>query len=71
MAAGERSTTCSLNDHEVARLWRSVKHEEVYLKDYAEGWEAEQSLARNFAFYCQRRIHQRLGYETPAEVYRR
>jgi len=53
----------------VERLWRSVKYEEVYLKDYADGWEAEQSLARYFEFYCQRRIHQALGYRTPAEVY--
>ncbi len=54
----------------VERLWRSVKYEEVYLKDYADGWEAQQSLARYFEFYCQRRIHQALGYRTPAEVYR-
>ena len=40
----------------IERLWRSVKYEEVYLKDYADGWEAEQSLARYFEFYCQRRI---------------
>ena len=53
----------------VERLWRSVKYEEVYLKDYADGWEAEQSLGRYFEFYCQRRIHQALGYRTPAEVY--
>jgi len=53
----------------IERLWRSVKYEEVYLKEYADGWEAEQSLARYFQFYCQRRIHQALGYRTPAEVY--
>ena len=38
----------------VERLWRSVKYEEVYLKDYADGWEAEASLARYFDFYCER-----------------
>ena len=54
----------------VERLWRSVKYEEVYLKDYTDGWEAEQSLAHYFEFYCQRRIHQALDYRTPAEVYR-
>jgi len=53
----------------VERLWRSVKYEEVYLKDYADGWEAQQSLARYFEFYCRRRIHQALDYRTPAEVY--
>jgi putative transposase len=54
----------------IERLWRSVKYEEVYLKDYRDGWEAESSLAAYFAFYCQKRIHQSLGYRTPAEVYR-
>jgi putative transposase len=53
----------------VERLWRSVKYEEVYLKDYVDGWQAERSLADYFEFYCQRRIHQALDYRTPAEVY--
>jgi putative transposase len=53
----------------VERLWRSVKYEEVYLKDYVDGWQAQRSLAEYFQFYCQRRIHQSLGYRTPAEVY--
>ncbi len=53
----------------VERLWRSVKYEEVHLKDYADGWEAEASLSRYFRFYCQERPHQSLGYRTPAEVY--
>jgi putative transposase len=54
----------------VERLWRSVKYEEVYLRDYADAWEAERSLDRYFQFYCQRRIHQALDYRTPLEVYR-
>jgi putative transposase len=53
----------------VERLWRSVKYEEVYLHDYATAWEAEDALERYFAFYCHERIHQALGYRTPAEVY--
>jgi putative transposase len=53
----------------VERLWRSVKYEEVYLKDYADGWEAEASLDSYFQFYNHERIHQALGYRTPAEVY--
>ncbi len=53
----------------VERLWRSVKYEEVYLKDYANGWEAEASLQSYFRFYSHERIHQALGYRTPAEVY--
>ena len=53
----------------VERLWRSVKYEEVYLKDYADGWEAEDSLASYFRFYCHERVHQSLGYRTPKEAY--
>lgn len=53
----------------VERLWRSVKYEEVYLKDYSDGWEAESSLAAYFHFYDNERIHQALDYRTPAEVY--
>lgn len=53
----------------VERLWRTVKYEEVYLKDYADGREAEQSLKKYFRFYTPRRRHQSLGYRTPAAVY--
>ena len=53
----------------IERLWRSVKYEEVYLKEYATAWEAEESLASYFWFYSHERIHQSLGYRTPAEVY--
>jgi putative transposase len=53
----------------IERLWRSVKYEEVYLKDYVDGWEAEASLARYFDFYRHRRPHQALDYRTPAAVY--
>ena len=51
------------------RLWRSVKYENVYLQDYADGWEAERGLADYFGFYRHRRRHQALEYRTPAEVY--
>jgi putative transposase len=54
----------------VERLWRSVKYEEVYLRDYADGWEAEERLGAYFRFYSHERVHQSLGYRTPADVYR-
>jgi len=53
----------------IERLWRSVKYEEIYLNDYETGWEVEDALANYFRFYCHERIHQALGYRTPAEVY--
>jgi len=55
----------------VERLWRSVKQEEVYLKEYADVWEAEESLRRYFEFYNYRRPHQSLGYRTPFEAYQK
>jgi putative transposase len=54
----------------VERLWRSVKYEEVYLKDYAGFTDAARNLAVYFRFYNRERLHQPLGYQTPAAVYR-
>lgn len=51
------------------RLWRTVKYEEVYLKSYADIKDAEQNLKRYFDLYNNRRPHQSLNYQTPAEVY--
>ena len=51
------------------RLWRSVKYEEVYLKDYQEVLNARRGLDAYFPFYNDRRQHQALGYKTPAEIY--
>lgn len=53
----------------VERLWRTVKYEEVYVKDYATPREAERSLHAYFRFYDEERLHQALDYQTPAEVY--
>ena len=51
------------------RLWRSVKYEEVYLKDYADPREARHGLRAYFRYYNEQRPHQALDYRTPAEVY--
>lgn len=51
------------------RLWRSVKYEEVYLKNYQSPLEAYESLKKYFYFYNHERPHQSLDYQTPAEVY--
>ena len=53
----------------VERLWRTVKYEEVYLKAYANGLEARNELREYLRFYNERRPHQALGYQTPAEVF--
>ena len=51
------------------RLWRSVKYEEVYPKEYGDVDEARRSLAAYFELYNTARLHQALGYRTPAEVH--
>ena len=53
----------------IERLWRSLKYEEVYLKDYASVQDAVDGLKRYFHFYNHERIHQALGYQTPVDVY--
>jgi putative transposase len=54
----------------IERLWRSVKYEDIYLKDYATADELIQGLTEYFRFYDEERIHQALDYRTPWEVYR-
>ena len=53
----------------VERLWRTVKYEEIYLKDYGTPREAIQGLKQFFQLYNRQRPHQALGYQTPAAVY--
>jgi putative transposase len=48
---------------------RSLKYEEVYLRDYRQVPEARAGIARYFQFYNYERLHQSLGYRTPAAVY--
>ena len=51
------------------RLWRTVKYEEVYLKDYASPREARTGIGDYLEFYNHRRLHQALDYQTPAQIY--
>ncbi len=53
----------------VERLWRTVKYEDVYLRDYETPAEARLGLGRYFAYYNHRRRHRSLGRRTPAGVY--
>jgi putative transposase len=53
----------------VERLWRTVKHEEVYLQDDATPREAARGLEPYFGFYKSQRLHQALDDQTPAAVY--
>jgi putative transposase len=55
----------------VERLWRTVKYEEVYLKNYKSLVDAHAQLSTYFEFYNERRPHSSLGGEPPAHVFRR
>lgn len=53
----------------IERLWRSVKHEEVYLRQYSCMVDAYANLEDYFRFYNTERPHQALGRSVPYEVY--
>jgi putative transposase len=54
----------------IERLWRSLKYEEVYLKDYDSVTDARAGIERYFQFYNQERLRQSLEYRTPAAICR-
>jgi putative transposase len=53
----------------VERLWRTVKYEDIYLKDYETGPALERGLHDYFYFYNYERPHQSLAYRVPNQVY--
>jgi putative transposase len=54
----------------VERLWRTVKYEDIFLKDYETVPELNRGLTEYFDFYRYERNHQALGYRTPWDVYK-
>lgn len=53
----------------VERLWRTVKYEDIYIKEYATGLDLYTGLRSYFHLYNYERPHQSLDYCTPADVY--
>jgi putative transposase len=51
------------------RFWRTVKYEDIYLKDYASPRELRAGLNEFFLRYNNKRLHQSLDYKTPAQIY--
>jgi len=54
----------------IERLWRTVKQEEIYIRDYIDGHDAHKGLDRYFDFYNEERLHSSLDYLSPGAVYR-
>src|SRR5581483_2547737 len=53
----------------IERLWRTVKYEDINLKEYASGADCHRGLHSYFKFYSHERPHQALDYRTPYEVH--
>jgi putative transposase len=51
------------------RFWRTLKYDEVYLKDYQTVWDAKENIGDFIQRYNNIRLHESLGYKTPAEYY--
>jgi len=58
----------ALDNVMVERLWRTVKYEDIYLRDYQDVLAARSGLERYFVFYNTERPHQGLDYRTPWEI---
>ena len=59
----------ALDNIRVERFWRSLKYEDLYIKDYRTMTELKTGLARYIKFYNSERFHQSLEYETPDVIY--
>lgn len=51
------------------RLWRTVKYEDIYIKEYSTPRELRRGLKEFFQRYNTKRLHQSLNYKTPAKIY--
>lgn len=51
------------------RLWKTIKYECVYLQEFETPREARKVIGEYIEFYNHRRLHQSLGYRTPAQVH--
>jgi putative transposase len=63
------SVNRALDNIFVERFWRSLKYEDIYLKDYRTMLELKAVIDRYIRFYNSERFHQSLGYETPDTIY--
>ena len=59
-----------LDNVRALRTWRNLKYEWLFLRDYHEFDELEQSLNEFVYYFESKRIHQSLDYHAPDEVYK-
>jgi putative transposase len=53
----------------IERLWRSIKYELIYLKEFRDGIELQREVREWIDWYNKERYHQALDYRTPNQVY--
>jgi putative transposase len=60
---------CWVDNVFIERLWRSLKYEDIYLREYLDLVELEAGVGKWLAFYNHARLHQALSYKTPWQVW--
>ena len=53
----------------IERLWRTVKYDNIYVREYQTVSDTRSGLREYFGLYNTERIHQSLGYQTPWEIH--
>ncbi len=53
----------------IERFWRSLKYEDILINEYETAQEVQGAIKAYIELYNNKRLHQSLGYRTPAEVY--
>jgi len=59
----------ALDNIYMERVWRTIKYEDIYIKDYQTMTELKEGLDTYVTFYNSKRYHQALDYATPDEIY--
>lgn len=59
----------ALDNIYIERFWRTLKYEDIFLKDYESMAELKEGIKRYVKFYNTERFHQSLDYLTPEQVY--
>ena len=59
----------ALDNIYIERLWRSLKYEDIYIREYETVKDCTRGVNKYFEFYNSERFHQSLKYKTPDEIY--
>ncbi len=59
----------ALDNIYIERFWRTLKYEDIYIKDYNSMAELKEGIKKYIEFYNSERFHQSLDYDTPDEIY--